>query len=104
MHDGIMNFVFFKNSSDFLTIFHFDDPSVQIKVKFPRGQWVWLNAEHSENYFSAFIEDMDKRVISKSSTLIRHNSAPNFSTNAKYVHIAPNYYGYILGLQYFKNL
>jgi len=103
-HDEIMTMAFKKESSDYLTIHHFDDPSVSIQVKFPRGQWVWLQAEHSENYFSAFIEDMNKRVISKESSLVRHPSAPNYKTNAKYAHIAPNFFGYIKAIQYFKNL
>jgi hypothetical protein len=103
-HDGIMTLVFHKNSSDYLSIYNLDDPSIKIQVRVPRGQWVWLNTEHSESYFSAFIEDMDRRVISKETLLIRHNGAPNFKTNSKYVNIAPNYFGYIRGIQYFKNL
>lgn len=103
-HDDIMTLAFFGNSSEFLTIYQLNDPSTRIQVKVPRGQWVWLTTEHSENYFSAFIEDMDRRVISKSTNLVGHKSAPNFRTSAKYVQIAPNFYGYILGLQYYKNL
>ena len=73
-------------------------------MKFPRGQWVWLQTEHSESYFSAFIEDINKRVISKETNFVYHRTSPSFLTNAEYVHIAPNYYGYIKGLQYYKNL
>lgn len=84
-HDDIMTLAFFGNSSEYLTIYQLNDPSTSIQVKVPRGQWVWLTTEHSEDYFSAFIEDMDRRVISKSTNLVRHKSAPNFSTSAKYV-------------------
>jgi len=93
-----MTLAFFKKSNDFLTIYHFDDPTIKIEVKFPRGQWVWLQAEHNENYFSCFIEDKHKRVISRESTQIKHRSAPNYLTNSKYVLIAPNFYGYIKGI------
>ena len=64
----------------------------------PRGRWVWLVVEHSEDYFSARIEDMDKRLISHESNLIPHKTTPNFKTNSKYANIAPNFFGYIRGI------
>lgn len=73
-------------------------------MKVPRGRWVWLVVEHSEYYFSARIEDMDKRLISHESNLVSHKTTPNFKTNSKYANIAPNFFGYIRGIQYYRNL
>ena len=105
-HEGIMTMKFAQDSNDYLSIYHFNDdsPSKTLKVKIPRGQWIWLQAEHSENYFSAYIQDMNQRIISKQTQVIKHASRPNFYTAAKSVNIAPNFYGYIRGIQYFRNL
>ena len=99
-----MTLKFRQESNDYLTIYHFNDPTKELKIKVPRGQWVWLVAEHSEDYFSAYIQDMNRRIMSKQTEVVFHKSNPNYRTNSKYVHIAPNFFGYIKGIKYFKNL
>jgi hypothetical protein len=47
---------------------------------------------------------MNQRIISKQTQVITHASRPNYYTAAKSVNIAPNFYGYIRGIQYFRNL
>ena len=47
---------------------------------------------------------MNQRTYSKENTFVNHKSRPNYKTNSKYVNVAPNFYGYIRGIQYYNNL
>ena len=62
-HDNIMTLAFYKNSSEFLTLFNFEDPTNSIQVEIPRGKWVWIQAEHTENYFGMEVRDQNKVVL-----------------------------------------
>jgi len=43
-HEGIVTLTFFEDSSDYLTVYNFDDSSRarSIDVEVPRGQWIWI--------------------------------------------------------------
>lgn len=43
-HDGIMTLAFWKNSSEYLSFYNFDDVTGErlIQVPVPRGQWIWI--------------------------------------------------------------
>ena len=98
-----MTLAFWKNSSNFLTIYNFDDFDKIIQVEIPRGKWVWIQVEHNENYFGVHVEDQSGKIIKKGTDKTYHITGQNYRTNVN-VQIGERFYGYIYGIQYFKNL
>jgi len=103
-HKGIVKMQFEKESSDFLSITNFEDNSDnrKIKVEIPRGQWIWINCAHTQDYFAVYVKDYFGKVLHASSRQVRHAKTPNYKTSNQ-VRIANNFYGYIKGIKYYKD-
>ena len=52
-HDGLLTLKFNRTHNDYLRVYTLNDQTDEqvIQVKVPRGEWIWIQAEHSENYF-----------------------------------------------------
>ena len=82
-HDGVMKVVFKAASSNFLSMIHLNDESKEVKIEVPRGQWVYLHAEHTENDFAFYIRLYSGQVLRASSKRTEYTNKPNYKTSSR---------------------
>jgi len=50
------------------------------------------------------VQGQNGKVLSSGSSLVYHDQRPNYKTNGASVSVAPNFYGYIKGIKYFRSV
>lgn len=100
-HEGVMRLSFKQASTEFLTMTDLEDTTKEVSIKVPRGQWIYLHAEHTENDFAFYIRKYSGEVLRAYSKRVEHANKPNYKTSSR-VKLATNFYGYVRGVKYFK--
>lgn len=100
-HEGVLRLTFKRASTKFLTVTDLGDTTKEIQIEVPRGQWIYLHAEHTENDFTLYVRTYSGRVLRAYSKRVEHANKPNYKTSAR-VKLASNFYGYVRGVKHFK--